>query len=462
VTTAADDQGGKLLHKWLNEADVIVDALLGTGARLPVKGALAGLIAETGRVVSRRRSARANATFNTPAEPRLGSAGAPVVIAVDCPSGLDCDTGEVDPAVVEVDDTITFAAAKVGQLRFPGAAKLGRLHVAGIGTPPDLEALNAITLELADAPAVRAMLPARPIDGHKGTFGKALVVAGSVNYVGAAALAAGAAYRAGAGWVTVAAPQPVVPMLASQVTEATWLLLPHDMGVLAPGAAEVLREELEPYNVMLLGPGWGQEESTTRFLDALLRPQVANKRAIGFMKQEEGEAEAKDENQLPALVIDADGLNLLAQMEDWPAVLPEGTILTPHPGEMARLCGCERDEIEADRIGAARERAAEWGCVVVLKGAFTVVAAPDGRVMVMPFASSALAAAGTGDVLAGAIAGLRAQGLEPFEAGAAGAYLHGLAGVLTAEIWETPASVIAGDVLDILPEALALVSQAVG
>ncbi|MBN1287142.1 MAG: bifunctional ADP-dependent NAD(P)H-hydrate dehydratase/NAD(P)H-hydrate epimerase [Anaerolineae bacterium] len=465
VTTAAEDQGGAVLRKRLLEADILVDALLGTGTRLPIKGAMAGLLIETGRVVGARRKAAPVLSYRTPGAPSTGDSEGPLVVAVDCPSGLNCDTGEIDPAALQADDTVTFAAVKVGQVRFPGAGKLGRLHVADIGTPPDLPEVQDITLELVDGAAVRALFPERPIDGHKGTFGKALVVAGSLNYIGAPALAARAAYRVGAGWVTVATPQPLVDMLAPQIAEATWIHLPHDLGVLAPAAVPVLRKELEPYSAMLLGPGWGQEKPTAEFLEGILRPEdrPAKRRAIGFVRSDAGEgAETPETSHLPSLVVDADGLNLLSGIEDWHKLLPAETILTPHPGEMARLCGATREEVQADRIAAAREHAAKWGCVVILKGAYTVVAAPDGRASVIPFATSALATAGTGDVLAGVILGLRAQGLAAFDAAVAGAYLHGLAGELAAEWVGAPASVVAGDVGDMLPHALAWINEAVG
>lgn len=464
IVEADHDKDRSALREVALDADVIVDALLGTGARLPITGAMAEALAVVGEALDARRAAVGGLfNYSTPAEPRAAwEDQGPFVVAVDCPSGLDCDTGELDPAALEADDTVTFAAVKTGQLRFPGAAALGRLHVADIGTPPDLEALNKIALELADGPMVQRLLPARPRDAHKGTFGKALVVAGSANYVGAAALAAMSAYRVGAGWVTVAAPEIVVPMLASGLTETTWLYLPHDMGVLAPPAVKVLRDELAPYTAMLLGPGWGQEKATEDFLCELLQPETPKgRRAIGFIQTETAAGAASRHPALPPLVIDADGLNLLAKLENWPSLLPPGTILTPHPGEMARLCGVDRDAVQADRIGVARARAAAWKCVIVLKGAFTVVAAPDGRVCVTPFATPALARAGTGDVLAGAIVGFRAQGLEPFAAAVAGAYVHGLAGQEAAEALLTPASVTAGDVRDMLSMAMAMVQSAV-
>ena len=176
--------------------------------------------------------------------------------------------------------------------------------------------------------------------------------------------------------------------------------------------------------------------------------------------QEEAPTEREEKPELPPLVVDADGLNLLSEIEEWWKMLPPGTILTPHPGEMARLTGLERQAIQEDRAGIAREYAAKWQCVVVLKGAFTVVAAPDKRATILPFASAALAKAGTGDVLAGAIAGLLAQGVAPLEAALAGAYVHGLAGQLAVEAVHSPRSLLAGDVAAALGLALDRLEQA--
>ncbi|MBI5960688.1 MAG: NAD(P)H-hydrate dehydratase, partial [Chloroflexi bacterium] len=170
-------------------------------------------------------------------------------------------------------------------------------------------------------------------------------------------------------------------------------------------------------------------------------------------------ADANNSTTLPPLVLDADGLNLLADMDNWTALIPPNTILTPHPAEFARLAKIERDEVQKNRVALAQQKAAEWKCVVVLKGAFTVIAAPDGRTAVQPFATPALARAGTGDVLAGAITGLLAQGLDPFDAALTGAWLHGLAGVRAEQAYETAASLTAGDVLDGLPEAYALAEK---
>jgi NAD(P)H-hydrate epimerase len=281
-----------------------------------------------------------------------------------------------------------------------------------------------------------------------------LIVAGSVNYVGAAALAGAGASRVGAGLVTLALPMPIQPAVAASLTEATYLLLPHDLGVIASSAVDVLQQKLDDYDALLMGPGLTQEKETITFVQDLLGLEAPERRGqIGFLANtRQADPEQPD---LPPLVVDADGLNALAQVSGWHEHLPPGTILTPHPGEMARLMGegATTKDVQADREGVARRMAEEWGVVVVLKGAFTVVAAPDGRLMVAPFANPGLATAGSGDVLAGAIVGLRAQGLAAFEAAVAGVYLHGLAGELArGDLGDM--GVVAGDLPCRLPLAL--------
>jgi len=310
-----------------------------------------------------------------------------------------------------------------------------------------------VDLEVVTPEMVRGWLPARPPDAHKGTFGRALIVAGSANYTGAARLAGAAAVRTGAGLVTVALPASIHRAVAATLSEATYLLLPHELGVLAEPAVEVLAEQAGRYDAMLLGPGLGQEKETAEFLTALLRGR--ERRPVGFLRT--GET-AVQPIPLPPLVVDADGLNLLARMDGWPTRIPSGSILTPHPGEMARLMGCSVADVQADRVAVARRQAREWGHVVVLKGAFTVVAAPDGRTVLEPFANPALATGGTGDVLAGIIVALRAQGLGPFEAAAAGAYLHGLTGEL-ARRHLGAAGVAAGDLPPLIPQAISILQQ---
>jgi hydroxyethylthiazole kinase-like uncharacterized protein yjeF len=452
-----DDAKLEQLRALLGEADVVLDALLGTGVTRPIKGDLKRLLDEAKAIIERRAQA-VDGPLVAPAE-GMALADAPLVVALDVPSGLNSDDGSLDPAALAADLTVTLAAAKRGHVLLPGAGAVGKLVIADIGIPEGLYA--DLPLELATPARIARLLPERPAGSHKGTFGKAMIVAGSVNYTGAPYLAASSATRVGAGLVTLAPPQPIYPVVASKLTEATYLLLPHDMGVLAPGAVKVLSENVGGYAALLIGPGLGREKSTEEFLRQLLGGQKAvRKHRVGFSHEEDAEAEEVSEAiKLPALVLDADGLNLLSKIEDWPHQLPAETVLTPHPGEMARLMDSEIKEVEADRIGHASSMAAEWGHVVVLKGAYTVVAAPDGRVAVLPFANPAMATAGTGDVLAGAITGMRAQGLAAFEAALVGGYLHGLAGELARDTLGD-AGVVAGDLVDLLPLAIRRLKEA--
>jgi NAD(P)H-hydrate epimerase len=283
------------------------------------------------------------------------------------------------------------------------------------------------------------------------------VVAGSVNFSGAAILCSAAAYRIGAGLVQIAAPAPLHAAMAGLLPEATWVLLAHEMGVIAESAAGTLAKYLEKVDVLLWGPGLGLEDTTAAFVRRMVEGKVmqTRRRGIGFVGAD-SPSNATD-STLPPMVIDADGLKLLARVQDWAKLLPPLAVLTPHPGEMAILTGKTVAEIQADRSGAAVEYAKAWGHVVVLKGAMTVIAAPDGRVRVVPVATSALAHGGTGDVLAGMIAGLRVQGAQPFEAAVAGAWIHAQTGLLAAEQMGHPASVLAGNLIDVLPEILSWV-----
>jgi NAD(P)H-hydrate epimerase len=269
-------------------------------------------------------------------------------------------------------------------------------------------------------------------------------------------LAGESAYRVGAGLVTLAVPAPVHVALAGRFPEATWVLLPHELGVISANGAEVLAKQFDRASALLLGPGFGTENTTKEFIENLLEGRYSAKKTaqrIGFLHQE---TEKKEENntKIPPMVIDADGLKLLAQIKDWQKKIPAPAILTPHPGEMSVLTELTKDEIQENRLEIAGRYAKEWGHVVVLKGAFTVIAAPDGRTTVIPVASPALARAGTGDVLAGLIVGLRAQGLEAYEAAVAGAWIHAQAGLYAADDLGTTASVLAGDVLDSISDVI--------
>nr|NIV30186.1 NAD(P)H-hydrate dehydratase [Anaerolineae bacterium] len=395
ILLASEDSKWHRLQRIVREADVVVDALLGTGTRLPVRGALADMLDQVGCGLAARRQPSRGPLTPLVSPPVPAKCDRPFVVAVDGPSGLEYDSGALDGIAVPADLTVTFAYPKLGHFCFPGAGALGELVVADIGTDPALAA--DVTLEVITPDLMRAWLPRRPMDAHKGTFGKALIVAGSVNYTGAAYLAGAAATRAGAGLVTLALPAAIHTAVAARLTEATYLLLHHELGVVAAEAVPVLAEHVEGYDALLLGPGLGHERETEAFVELLLRG-AGGRRRMGFVGADKSVAPLP---VLPPLVVDADGLNILASMKEWPNRLPPGSILTPHPGEMARLMKHSVSEVQADRVAVAQSQAATWGQVLVLKGAYTVVAAPDGRTAIEPFANPGLATAGTGDVLAG-------------------------------------------------------------
>ncbi|MBX7235071.1 MAG: NAD(P)H-hydrate dehydratase [Caldilineales bacterium] len=417
VAWAEQDSDYVKLVEMVEHAGVIVDALLGTGATRPIGGDLADLLRAVHDALETRH--RAQPGLFDPARPTAPAR--PLVIACDCPSGLNCDTGGLDPLALSADQTVTFALPKAGHFLQPGASACGQLTIADIGIDRRLAPTDAP--DLLTPAEVAALLPARPAAGHKGTFGTALIVAGSRNYPGAAAIACQSAYRAGAGLVRLAATAPVGQLVADHLPEAVHSPLPsHPLAddeqaaaALSPAALPPLRHLLPAADALLVGPGLGARPETFAFVRRLLL------------------AEAGNPPELPPLLADADALNALADQPDGPALLPPGSILTPHPGEMARLTGLSTKEINANRWQVARRFAAAWGQIVVLKGAFTAVAHPDGALAISPFADAALATAGSGDALAGAIVGLLAQGLDTWAAARAGVYLHALAGRLAAQ-----------------------------
>ncbi len=421
----------------LRQANILLDGLLGTGISLPLRPEIAVLLGTVQAFLKH--------------SPRL-------VVAVDCPSGTDCDSGEVSPATLQADCTVTLGAVKQGLLKLPAFSRLGELEVADIGFSDALPALAAIRDEVITSDVVLHMLPQRSPDAHKGTFGTAMIVAGSLNYTGAALLAGQGAYAVGAGLVTLAVPSPLHAALAGHLPEATWLLLPHELGVIDVAAAEVILQNLGRTTAMLIGPGFGLEDTTQEFIEKLLSGSVPVRKTtarLGFITSETAALKPSSAEmlQLPPLVVDADGLKLLARLPEWWKRLPTATVLTPHPGEMSVLCGLPVAEIQAHRLEVARRFAAEWGHIVVLKGAFTVIAAPDGRTATIPIATSALAHGGTGDLLAGMITGLRAQGMEAYTAAWLAAWLHAQAG-LEATRSLAAASVLASDVLRALRSLL--------
>ena len=411
IVTGDQDQRNRVLKLQLGRADILVDAVLGTGFRLPLRG--------TAKEVLKFAKQSGPPRF---------------VMAVDCPSGVDCDTGELAEESLSADLTVTLGAAKRGLFQFPGAAYVGELVVGDIGLPSKQEELASIRSELASAESLQRLLPARPMDAHKGTFGRALIIAGSINYPGAATLAGRAAYLAGAGLVTLAVPAPVQRMIAGEIPETTWLPLgeTHE----SP-SVDLLAGEWKNTQALLLGPGLGLEPMTAEFIERLIGTGL----------------------NLPPSIVDADGLKLMANIEGWEARLPKSSVLTPHPGEMGVLTGMLARDIQGQRSEMANKKAAEWGHIVVLKGAFTVIAHPDGRSALIPIATPALSRAGTGDVLAGLLVGYLAQGLAAYEASVLGSYIHARAGLLAAQAIGTTASVLAGDVAAAIPSAIAELEQ---
>ena len=419
VIAASDDAGLAQLSALLDRAHVVVDSVLGIGRIRPLTGTVRDILDMLMAVKACR-----------PDDVKI--------VAVDVPSGMDADSGDADPACPAADITLAMGYPKVGHYDYGAAALIGELDVVEIGLPVGLD--DDVPLSLMTAANMRPLLPVRPSNSHKGSFGKTMVVAGSRNYIGAAYLAGSAATRAGSGLVTIALPESIQTAVASKAIEPTYLPLAESSpGVPNPSAASDTLDALNGYNGLLIGCGMGQAADTRAFIEGMLYSG----------------------KPLPPTVIDADGLNTLAQTPQWWERLADMAILTPHPGEMARLTGKSTRDVQADRIGIAVESAARWNKIVVLKGAHTVVAYPDGRAMLSPFANPGLATAGTGDVLAGGIAGLLSQGASPEGAAALGVYLHGLTGERVRDrLGDT--GIVASDLLAELPLAVRSLREGIG
>lgn len=365
------------------QADLVIDGLFGTGLNRDIEG-----IALKAVDIINENSA--------------------CTLAIDIPSGVDGLTGRICGGSVMADYTVTFFLPKVGMVQYPGAACVGELTVADICIPYALvEGMD--TCELTDRDMVAGILPRRPADGHKGTFGKVLVIAGSYAMPGAAVLCAKSAYRTGCGLVKLAVPKEIVPVLASRITEAVYAPMESRDGHIVCNDAGKLKELLDSSDAVLIGPGLSCNEDT----GSLVRNVIELCRK--------------------PLVIDADALNAIASDTDILSHLKCEAVITPHPAEMARLLGTDTSRVQSDRLGTAKAFAYEYGITVVLKGAGTVIAGPDGRVTINPTGNSGMATAGSGDVLAGMIVSLMAQDVPPFEASVAGVYIHGLAGDRAAE-----------------------------
>ena len=403
---------------WLAQADVVIDGWLGIGHTRPLAE---GMQALNAGVAARRQRGH----------------GIPRVVAVDLPSGVDADSGAVDPGTLNADLTITLGAPKIGLFWFPAMQAVGQLQVGSIGLPPAL-AMPAVA-DWVTPDRVAALVPERPLDAHKGTFGKAALVAGSRHYPGAAALAARAAARAGVGLVTLATTDDLIPLYSMNLPEVVYAPLAASG---AERGTEIWRA-ISDHEALLIGPGIGQAPETHAWLLALLAT-----------------LRGTPDEQRPKLVLDADALNLLSREPTWWDLLPPRTILTPHPGEMSRLLGAGAHVSGGgpDRLPQLRDAVARWGQVVVLKGAVTLIGSPEATELVRLNAAPnpAMATAGMGDVLAGTIVSLLAQELTPFDAATLGVALHSEAGAQAArDLGFVRAGVLAGDVADRLPAARA-------
>ena len=394
-----------LVEEEIRSAGLLVDALFGTGLSKKVEGFFAEVI------------------------DRINMSDSPIV-SLDIPSGLDASTGRVLGTTVEADMTVTFCLPKIGSIIHPGVNYVGELILADIGAPIDLlEDRSLKTSLILQEDAAEVLLP-RDEESHKGSYGHLLVVAGSRGKTGAAVLAAEAAMRGGAGLVTLAAPASLNDILENKLTEVMTEPLPEEKdGFLGKGSAKKILSALEDKCTLLLGPGISRQDETGQ----MVRELLANL-------------------SIPA-VIDADALwhlsGALELIRDSKAPL----ILTPHPGEMARLLGISAADVQADRIGISRKFATEYGCYLILKGTRTIIATPSGEIFINTTGNPGMASGGTGDVLAGLIGALLAQGCSPLESSIAGVYIHGLAGDMAAEE-KGEAGLIAGDIIRKMPEVM--------
>ncbi|MGQ0793583.1 MAG: NAD(P)H-hydrate dehydratase [Deltaproteobacteria bacterium] len=386
------------------EADVAVDALFGTGL------------------------SRNAAGFERAVIEFINSLACPK-IAVDLPSGLDADTGHPLGAAVKADITVTFILPKLGLSIYPGTEYAGRVYLAHLTTPEFLE--EGIPYELIDSQKVGGILKPRRADTHKGAYGHLFVIAGSSGKTGAAALTATGAMRSGAGLVTLGAPVGIHPVMEAKLTEAMTEPLPETAGGVLGGisvdyALGILSSRK---TALAIGPGISTTPDTREFVYEIIR-------------------------KCPVpMVIDADAITLIAES---PEILREAkapVALTPHPGEMSRLTGRSADEVQRDRIGVARDFSAMYNAHLVLKGARTIVATPQGEIFINPTGNPAMASGGMGDVLAGVIGGFLAQGYSPKDACVAGVFIHGSAGDMAADSIGR-VGITAGDVASAIPAAM--------
>ncbi len=407
VVQAADDQSRRVLHGLAGNSAVVVDALLGIGQSRPPDTNLISILE----------------TVNT----QRGSSTQGV--AVDIPTGVDADTGAIWNQAFRADVTVSMGFLKRGSVQPPGSDYCGQIRLIDLGFPPS--AATSVAVSVPTASDIAGMIPVRQADSNKGSGGRVLVISGSRDYVGAPVLVSMAAYRIGAGLVQVAVPSSVQLTVAAHVLEPIYLPLPEHDGRVCSESLSAITHALPSAAAVVLGPGLGLSSETIAFVSSLILDTK--------------ELEHK------SMVVDADALNALSQIPEWWRS-KASMVVTPHPGEMSRLTELKIETIQADRVGTALRYAAKWGHVVVLKGAGTVVAAPDGTASINPTGGPNLATAGTGDVLSGAVGGLLAQGCSLFDAAVCGVYLHGMVGDMLCEEYGD-AGTIASDLHAALPVA---------
>ncbi|GAC1503120.1 MAG: bifunctional ADP-dependent NAD(P)H-hydrate dehydratase/NAD(P)H-hydrate epimerase [Steroidobacteraceae bacterium] len=413
---ADEDADGRILRQWLERSDVIVDALLGMGQSRHTEGALGRIVRQTNE--TRRKGA--------------------VIIAVDVPTGIDSDTGKLLGEAVKADRTVCMGFAKPGVFVYPGAGCAGRVMVRSLGIPPSFGEISRIVYPSDED--IAAMLPRRDANSNKGSFGRVLVVGGSSAFRGAPALVSLAAYRVGAGLLEVLVPETVQESVAAHVMECIFApgrRVDDQLG--SESLPEIMTAAAKAKSIVL-GPGMGLSDRTRALIGGLLE-------------------EWKSKPRIP-VVVDADALSALGEIQTWWSGQRD-FVLTPHPGEMGRLTGPPVESVQRDRLSTARTQAERWNQTVVLKGAGTIVASPDGHVAINSTGGPNLATAGAGDVLSGIVGGLLAQGCPPWQAAVAGTYLHGKAGDLLRET-VGDAGTLAGDLTGAVPRARSMILSTMG
>ena len=386
-------------------SDIVVDAMLGVGLSSPLKGLFLQAV------------------------DMINSAGKPVV-TIDIPTGINADTGAIMGAAIMADLTVTMALLKRGLVLLPGAQYAGEVRVADIGIPTEVVDKEKITVALLNRGYAWGMISPRELDTHKGDFGHLMVIGGSPGKAGAAIMAARSALRTGAGLVSVAAPNNIVPIVQSQITEAMCIPSAESIeGTLGLGSEEELLKAAVGMSACAIGPGLSTHYETVQVIRNLIQQLT-----------------------IP-MVIDADGLNAVAGYIDLLKRAKAPVILTPHPGEMGRLLGISSAEVQKDRLRIASEFAAKYKVILVLKGAGTVVACPDGKLFINSSGNPGMATGGTGDSLTGMIGGFLAQGYPATQAACLGVYLHGLAGDLASKE-KGEMGMIAGDLIEKIPAAI--------